>query len=365
YTLRLTVQNNLGEIYRDSTIIYLGCMDLYDIAGMGNPTQAGISQTNVILCPGNYVTSGIITNLDNVKFDCNNAAIISSSYQLGYGIYAPYTSSYSSGVDNIIIKNCIIKNFYYGVALFNSTNDTVENNVFINNTRGLAFGSSIIPSLNNVAKSNTFLNNQIGLLIPAPYSGNNNQFIHNNFISNVIQAQFTTSSNIWSNPQIGGNHWSNYGGADNNLDSFGDTPYTISTNNIDNLPLIHPKFLSVDGTTTFGNSFKLRLNDPLDSGKEYIILMAFSNTPPIQLPDGRRIYLQADPLFFFSIGYANTPGFQNSWGNLNSNGQAIATVVVPNNPALAVLNVYFAALIFDPTAPSGVRRISHTIKVTI
>jgi len=364
YTLRLTVQNNQGEVYRDTTLLNVGCIDLFDIPGYG--ANSPNIFTNTILCPGTYSADGIlIIGADNIILDCNNAVLISSAPTLGYGVYIPV----SLHVHNATIKNCILKDFYYGIALFNSANNTIENNVLINNTRGIAVGrplSTFVPPLvvRNTIRSNTLINNQIGLLVPPPYISSNNLIINNNLISNVLQAQFS-NLNTWSTPQTGGNYWNNYAGVDNNLDSYGDTPYIINSNNTDSLPLIYPKFLSIIGSSTLGNSFKLKIRSPLTPNKPYLILAAHSNTPPIILSDGRRVYLQYDQLLDFTLLNPNSQYFQNSFGILDNNGLATATITIPNYPFLLGLPLYFGFVVIDPSASSGVSTISHTIKTII
>lgn len=52
---------------------------------------------------------------------------------------------------------------------------------------------------------------------------------------------YNTTTNRWDNGYpSGGNHWSDYTGADINGDGIGDTPYIVDANNTDHYPLMTP-----------------------------------------------------------------------------------------------------------------------------
>ncbi|MEK6861732.1 MAG: hypothetical protein AABY07_07215, partial [Nanoarchaeota archaeon] len=124
--------------------------------------------------------------------------------------------------------------------------------------------------------------------------------------------------------------------------------------------------LTVIGTPTPGSTVTFNLTDLVNPGANYILAMSQSNTPGIQLSDGRVISLNGDGLFFISLFYPNIIGFFNSQGVLNSNGNAIATWNIPSW-APSSFTIYLAAVTINPSAtlPEAILGISNAISVTI
>jgi parallel beta-helix repeat protein len=142
-------------------------------------------------------------------------------------------------------------------------NNTVsENSITANYDCGvrLDYSSYSRISGNNITDSNygTFL-----------YQSSNNAVYHNNFVNNVAQVYSETSVNLWDDGYpSGGNYWSNYTGADEkrgpNQDLIGndgiiDTPYVIDANDQDRYPLKNPYgppiiTYSLTMTTTIGGT---------------------------------------------------------------------------------------------------------------
>nr|MDO8044943.1 NosD domain-containing protein [Candidatus Baldrarchaeota archaeon] len=81
---------------------------------------------------------------------------------------------------------------------------------------------------------NTISNNSKGIVI---FNSVNNIIYHNNFIDNIMDAQISSSNNIWSYKGEG-NYWSRYSGRDSNQDGIGDQPYLISDRGSDICPLM-------------------------------------------------------------------------------------------------------------------------------
>ena len=94
-------------------------------------------------------------------------------------------------------------------------------------------------------------NNEFGVQIGANGSYNyfngtkipigNTTLYDNNFINNNQQVQVLVSSatDTW-NYGNQGNFWSDYNGADENIDGVGDTPYFVGGTQSDNYPLMTP-----------------------------------------------------------------------------------------------------------------------------
>ena len=85
------------------------------------------------------------------------------------------------------------------------------------------------------------------------YVGGYNQIYHNNFISNIKQAEeqhsdptrwpidayYASDNNTWNQPlPVGGNYWSDYTGIDANGDGFGDSSYHVIENYYDHYPIV-------------------------------------------------------------------------------------------------------------------------------
>jgi parallel beta-helix repeat protein len=194
----------------------------------------------------------------------------------GYRMTNTRSSSviYIRNVNNVTVKNHIIKDCEVGIMVARSSNITVSNNTItgtsvifpeLQPTGGIYLwkvNSSVITknqltnnycaisigyeSMYNTVIENNITNNNYGMGF---WESSNNKIFHNNFINNtvVVFDRETTSINVWEDDQLsGGNYWNNYNGTDNDTDGIGDTPYVIDENNQDNYPLMNiiPEFPS-------------------------------------------------------------------------------------------------------------------------
>lgn len=126
-------------------------------------------------------------------------------------------------------------------------------NVSGNNCSNNAIGICLADSSDNIISGNDCSNNWwagIGL-----YESCNNVIYLNNFINNAVYTGgigFSTSTNIWNSLSTInytydgsahsnhlGNYWSNYKGSDSDNDGIGDSPYRIDHDR-DNYPLVIP-----------------------------------------------------------------------------------------------------------------------------
>ena len=126
----------------------------------------------------------------------------------------------------------------------------------------------------------------------------------------------------------------------------------------------HGLLLSAPSTQPTGSRLDYSIaTQPPRPGIPYFFDLSISGNANGPILGARRFPL-TPPFLKLSSG-ANSPGlFCNFVGTLNSNGEAIATLVIPAIPALAGLTVYGAALTVDATMP-GNFGISNGVKTKI
>ena len=252
--------------------------------GSIDPSDAPIQRDgNVYTLTGN-----ITSDADGIVVERNNIIINGAEYTLQGTGEDPYKGIYLDGRSNVTIKNTTITNFYYGIRLSSSSNNTISGNTITANNY---YGIFLLVSSNNSVYGNNIANNWFGLQLwhssnnsitgnniagnghgihfyessnNSIYGNNitansydiilwyssNNRLYHNNFINNFPQAFSHSSVNVWDDGYpSGGNYWSDYTGVDEKSgpnqdqpgsDGIGDTPYMIDVNNQDNYPLTKP-----------------------------------------------------------------------------------------------------------------------------
>jgi nitrous oxidase accessory protein len=110
----------------------------------------------------------------------------------------------------------------YGV-LYQSMDDTrAEGNLILDNSRGIFLNNSS----NNVLSANDVVDNDLAIQLNGGCNGN--EFIGNNFLSNLSDLILDVSDydTVWHN-RDGGNHWTGYRGFDLDHDGLGDRPHGI------------------------------------------------------------------------------------------------------------------------------------------
>lgn len=194
----------------------------------------------------------------------------------------------SGAEDNLVCRNSIEGNTFYGLNLISTSNNLIDgnnvsdcagtgirlwmssnNNTVVKNTAahcGAGIEVSYSSNSNLILQNDFSMNNwsgvNIGFRIPesGPEQGGaaNNSFIENNVTNNNVGIYLIYSrnntilrnniqgnnasiivygsyANIWDDGSKG-NFWSDYNGTDADSNGFGDTPYIIDSNNVDNHP---------------------------------------------------------------------------------------------------------------------------------
>ena len=181
---------------------------------------------------------------------CNNCVIENNKFlDNSRGIYLLRSSG------NTVSKNNVANSGEYGIALQNSMSNTISGNMASNNERGVYFGSSD----DNTFSGNTVRNNKIYGIFVCGLSDRN--LIYNNYfndttitirngVGNSYNITKRAGTNIVSGPHIGGNFWGKPDGkgfsdtaVDKDGDGISDSAYKSITGSkhSDYLPLVVPK----------------------------------------------------------------------------------------------------------------------------
>ena len=187
---------------------------------------------------------GIIVNASNIIIDGKGHTLKSVPRILPVG-------SWDFGIElsnvtscNVTIKNLKILDFNIGVYSW-TANNTVKGNTIM----GCNMAIFLAESPNTVIGNHIEDNIQGLFMGPLPdiHKTVFNVLYHNSFVNNTMHVYDCECTdphtiqhlNIWNNG-VSGNYWSDYNGTDNNQDGIGDTPYPISSDDLDALPLIAP-----------------------------------------------------------------------------------------------------------------------------
>jgi parallel beta-helix repeat protein len=202
-------------------------IDNTTIDGGGTSTVIEITAGNVSITGFTIQNSGPDVGDCGVEVFSNNTNISHNAIKNCYNGILLYSSNYNTILANEISNNT------YGIQVYYSENDSIPGNQISNNI----FGTYCIGLTGSVLQANLFLDNSLGAAII--FNSDNNTLFHNNFINNAQQIALNDTINTLDNG-VEGNYWSDYSGTDKNQDGIGDTPYIIDANNRDNFPLMAP-----------------------------------------------------------------------------------------------------------------------------
>jgi len=240
-----------------------------------------------------YLYSGIRVN------HCNRSNITGNTLTNNTdGVCLTYS------VNNTICNNIIINNDWNGIHLkYDCNYNVISSNTLLNNRNGINIevnssdnyvlknyiaesewdGIDLKGSQNNKIKGNTITNCFTGMYLGFE-TDNKNIIYHNNFMNNMYQVTCYSAPNIWDDCYpSGGNYWSDYNGTDlfsglfqneTGSDGIGDTPYIINTNNIDGYPLIR-RYGSIRN---------------LNTSRAYLTIQSAINAP--ETLDGHTIFVE-------------------------------------------------------------------------
>lgn len=216
-------------------------------------------------------SSSICFNItaSNITLDCQGHLIQGADLAGSHAILASFPSYLET---NITVKNCVIRNWHFGIKLEKASNNVITDCVFENNQKGV----HLFLSRSNLIKNSNFTKNVNAIYLGS--SSNNTistniiEFsidfgihlvssglnkIYNNLLNNTKNFHFTGTifQNYWNTSsevgkrifpggiEIGGNYWAtpnNQGFSDvckdEDLNCFCDENYELNGENLDYLP---------------------------------------------------------------------------------------------------------------------------------
>ncbi len=127
----------------------------------------------------------------NVTFDCQGNTISGTDISSTYGVY--FNNS-NGGSNNDLAENCNIDNFYSGVYIFSSSNDSLTNIVTNNNTNaGIWLNSASGGNLTNIISNYNTGGNPYGIA----FSSGSNIFLTNFSASNNYGGIYMSSGSYY------------------------------------------------------------------------------------------------------------------------------------------------------------------------
>lgn len=167
--------------------------------------------------------------------------------------------------NNILFGNSFCNNLEAGIRVYWVSNNSISANWIDGNPKGIELSQGD----KNFVEANTFKDNKAGTYLT---ESNDNTFLHNNYIDNtenvVVNPLWDPSSNNWGDSYpLGGNYWSNHNRTDffsgpyqdeAGPDGIADTSYVIDEENEDDYPLMTPFVSQGISVGLFERDFQLQ-----------------------------------------------------------------------------------------------------------
>lgn len=213
-------------------------------------SDGSIEGTNKIYRNGDtYIFSGDIEDSYGIIVEKNNVIIDGQGHTLRSVPRLLPVGSWDFGIElsnvtngNVTVKNLNIIDFNIGVYIWTT------NNIIIHNTvKGSNVGIFLAACPNTIV-ANYVTNNTQGVFlgpIPVEHEIVYNEFYLNNFFNNTwnvydcecTEPKWKQHLNIWNNGTCG-NYWADYTGTDTDENGIGDTPYQVTSDDVDVFPLM-------------------------------------------------------------------------------------------------------------------------------
>jgi subtilisin family serine protease len=107
-------------------------------------------------------------------------------------------------------------------------------------------------------------------------------------------------------------------------------------------------YIKKTGTFYPGNTIDIEISDPTNAGNLYFALLSLGNSPGITLPNGLVIPINPDFIFAFSIQPSTI--FIHNIGLLDNNGEATATLNLPNIPIIQTFTIHSSFITANKTS---------------
>ncbi len=123
------------------------------------------------------------------------------------------------------------------------------------------------------------------------------------------------------------------------------------------------------GPVSIGSPIELALDLPGGDGLPYVMVGSFQTSPGLGLSDGRELELVPDLLFNLTLAIPNNGVvFTNFQGLLDNQGRSSATILLPNNPNIVGVTMYYAtvSVAAEPAANGSIlRHVTRSVAITI
>ncbi len=216
------IENVCGErLFVNNTSDYSSIQSAIDNASDGD---------TILVLQGVYYENIIINKSVNLRGTNKDKVIVD-----GQGDNVIFISANNVTVSNLTVQNSGFGWYDSGISIYKVRNCVVKDNVVMDNQIGInLYGLSN----NNTIIGNIIKDNQDGVWV---WNSHENLIYNNIFVNNSQNAE-DVDGNIWYNAEINlGNYWDDYNGTDANGDGIGDVPYNISDGNSQDLfPLMSP-----------------------------------------------------------------------------------------------------------------------------